>query len=241
MSALAKALVAAQAAMPPVDEDGKGNYGAHMTLDHLIALTKPKLNEHGLALLQFPAISELGAPVLRTVILHESGEEMRTDTPLFMPRQDMQALGAAITYARRYAWASALGISSEKDDDADSIREPKKGSRPVSSPEAANVGANEGGVESRGAASPQGPHTPDAGDSPAAPTQSLELRAELVRLGKEYKKLVPDWKPVELQNWLLAKERSDSELRTQITRFRKRIADAQPSEFADKVPEAARV
>jgi hypothetical protein len=30
----------------------------------------------------------------------------------------MQGLGAAITYARRYAWAAALGIASEEDTDA---------------------------------------------------------------------------------------------------------------------------
>jgi hypothetical protein len=29
----------------------------------------------------------------------------------------MQQLGPAITYARRYAWASLLGIAAEEDDD----------------------------------------------------------------------------------------------------------------------------
>lgn len=122
MKQLAQALVSAQAEMPAVDETGKSNFGAHMTLDHLIAITRPVLNKNGLAIVQLPAVGELGQPVLRTTISHVSGESLSADAPLFLPKQDMQALGAAITYARRYAWASACGVTSEKDDDGDSIR-----------------------------------------------------------------------------------------------------------------------
>ena len=35
-----------------------------MTLDHLIAKTLPPLNANGLAISQFPAVSDLGQPVL---------------------------------------------------------------------------------------------------------------------------------------------------------------------------------
>jgi hypothetical protein len=38
-------------------------------------------------------------------------------TPLYVTDKSMQALGTAITYARRYAWAAALGIASEEDTD----------------------------------------------------------------------------------------------------------------------------
>jgi hypothetical protein len=38
--------------------------------------------------------------------------------PLYLTDKTMQGLGAAITYARRYAWAAALGIASEEDTDA---------------------------------------------------------------------------------------------------------------------------
>jgi hypothetical protein len=55
--------------------------------------------------------------VLCTTIQHKSGERFDAgELPLFADKT-MQAFGGAITYARRYAWASALGICDEEDDD----------------------------------------------------------------------------------------------------------------------------
>jgi hypothetical protein len=122
---LAKALVAAQEQMPGVDKDqtatvkhDKGSYTYnYVNLDQIIARTRPHLYKHGLAIVQFPA-SEDGKPALRTTLLHESGESISSTMPLYVAKQnDMQALGSAITYARRYAWAAALGIAVDVDDD----------------------------------------------------------------------------------------------------------------------------
>jgi len=120
-SALTAALVRAQAKMPAVEKDAINPHfrSKFTSLDHLIARTRPVLNEEGLAIVQFPAVSDIGQPVLRTVIVHEQGGQMSADAPLFLPKQDMQALGSAISYARRYAWASACGIASETDDDGE--------------------------------------------------------------------------------------------------------------------------
>lgn len=114
---LAAALVKAQASMPAVDKTAKANYGMYATLDHLIAKTRPVLNDNGLAIVQFPAVSDLGQPTLRTILVHSSGEQLSADMPLFVPRQDMQNLGSAITYAKRYAWSAVLGIAADDDDD----------------------------------------------------------------------------------------------------------------------------
>lgn len=116
---LAAALVAAQADMPAVAKDGTNPHfhSKFVSLDNLIAQTRPVLNKHGLAIAQFPAHNELGAPTLVTKLMHVSGESLEYAQPLFLPAQDMQKLGAAITYARRYGWASALGIASDDDDD----------------------------------------------------------------------------------------------------------------------------
>lgn len=122
---LAGALVLAQAEMPPVPKTkevkvatrtgGEFTY-KYATLDDLIAATLPVLNRHGLAIVQLPAQTETGMPGLRTVIVHESGEELSATMPL-SPGNGMQELGSAITYMRRYAWSAALGIASEHDDD----------------------------------------------------------------------------------------------------------------------------
>lgn len=124
-STLATALVEAQAEMPAVDKTGKSNFGSHATLDHIIAKTRGVLNKHGLSIVQFPVVTEQGGPGLQTTITHKSGESASSVMPLLLVKQDMQSLGSAITYARRYAWASALGISAESDDDGEQATRPK--------------------------------------------------------------------------------------------------------------------
>jgi hypothetical protein len=108
--------------MPAVEKDSRNpHYGSkYLSLDALIAATRPPLNAAGLAITQFPAINDLNQPVLRTVITHgPSGEEISSDIPLLIVRQDMQNLGSALTYARRYAWAAMLGIAAEEDLDGE--------------------------------------------------------------------------------------------------------------------------
>jgi len=127
-SSLASALVAAQGEMPTVKKDEVNPHfnSKFMSLSGLIEATRKVLNKHGLALTQFPCTSELGAPVLRTVLIHgPSGERLEFETPLLMGNQNMQQLGSAITYARRYAWASLLGIAAEDDDDGNTAGEQK--------------------------------------------------------------------------------------------------------------------
>jgi hypothetical protein len=145
VSALAEALIAAQAELPTALERDAANPDAgyrYMTLDALIAATRPILNKHGLAILQAPTTLDRRnddgsislVPALATRIVHSTSETMAYSysgspsthigeaieyvMPLYLRDKDMQGLGAAITYARRYAWASALGIAAEEDTDA---------------------------------------------------------------------------------------------------------------------------
>jgi len=140
---LAAALVAAQAEMPAVEKDGANPHfrSKFVTLDALIATTRPVLNRHGLSIAQ-GAGGEHGAVTLTTTIQHVSGEAWGLTMPIYPAKPDMQALGAAITYARRYAWAAILGIAAEEDDDHQSASGPSSGSfqepppRPASRDEA---------------------------------------------------------------------------------------------------------
>ena len=128
MSALAEALVTAQAELPcTLGKDADGQIGTrgyrYLTLDKLIAETRPILQRHGLVIVQAPSYitrgDEAAVPVLRTWIIHaEHDGEIVFDTPLYLTDKTMQGLGAAITYARRYAWQSVLGIAAEDDTDA---------------------------------------------------------------------------------------------------------------------------
>lgn len=135
---LAGAMVAAQARMPAVAKDSENPHfkSRFVSLDALVAATRPVLNEHGLAIVQFPMTNpDTGFPMLRTTILHgPSGERMSADTPLYLARNDMQAFGAAVTYARRYAWASVLGVAAEEDDDGQAAM-PAAAAKPDAKPQ----------------------------------------------------------------------------------------------------------
>ncbi len=52
------------------------------------------------------------------VIDIDSGESVQNVSPLILGKQDMQQLGSAITYARRYARMTMLGLQSVDDDGA---------------------------------------------------------------------------------------------------------------------------
>ncbi len=125
-STLASALVAAQAEMPNVGKDSENPHfrSRFASLDHIIEVTRPPLNKNGLSIHQFPSYNELGAPTLVTRISHTSGEFIEYAGLLFLQGQDMQKYGAALTYARRYGWAAALGIATDDDDDGNTASVP---------------------------------------------------------------------------------------------------------------------
>jgi ERF superfamily len=92
VSALAEALVAAQAELPCAitkDADGqiRNRTYRYLTLDKLIEQTRPILTKHGLAIIQAPMATERGdsfVPMLRTTLKHVSGEETSSQTPLYL-------------------------------------------------------------------------------------------------------------------------------------------------------------
>lgn len=123
---MSAALIAAQKEMPQLHRDAKadvqtkggGSFSyAYLTLESLLAATIPVLNRHGLALVQMPCQDE-GRLALRTEIRHESGDAISTTFPLAVPGDaPAQAVGSAITYARRYSLMAMLGLSADEDDD----------------------------------------------------------------------------------------------------------------------------
>ena len=77
--------------------------------------SRQHLAKNGLSVIQSSA--QCGEEwVLTTFIAHKAGGWMRSNTPLLIGKKDMQGLGSAITYARRYALMSMLNIAAEDDD-----------------------------------------------------------------------------------------------------------------------------
>ena len=73
------------------------------------------LNSHGIAVIQPSGFDETGHYV-ETVFLHISGERLSCRVPMLLGKQDMQGLGSAMTYARRYGLMAMAGVAPEDDD-----------------------------------------------------------------------------------------------------------------------------
>lgn len=117
---LASALVAFQSKLPKVAKDASANTGKYSydyaTLDKLTEVIFPLLTEVGLAYTTVPDMSEVGFG-LRTQLIHESGESITGFYPLGSPSNPAQAIGSAISYARRYALLSITGVAPAGEDD----------------------------------------------------------------------------------------------------------------------------
>jgi hypothetical protein len=80
--------------------------------------------DNGLSYSQFP-LFENGCVGVETILMHESGEWISSVLMLPMVKQDPQAAGSAITYARRYSLQSIAGIPSEDDDGNSTVKSSK--------------------------------------------------------------------------------------------------------------------
>jgi hypothetical protein len=114
--ALAGALSGFQSEVPDIKKDSSNPYfkSKYAALDSILPAIRPVLKKYGLAVVQIPE----GNDSLRTIIVHsDSGESI--EGVLIMPSKDAtpQGHGSAITYARRYALVSMLGLNTEEDDD----------------------------------------------------------------------------------------------------------------------------
>lgn len=88
----------------------------YVELDDLLASVRPVLSKHGLAVLQEPSGEEKVS--IKTIILHNSGEFIEFEPVTLRPvKSDPQGIGSAITYGRRYALSSILGVAWDADDD----------------------------------------------------------------------------------------------------------------------------
>lgn len=118
MKELYTALVNLQADLKPVAKSASNPFfkSKYAPLPEVMETIQPLLAKHKLAVMQL--MDNLnGEPALTTIIAHESGEEIRSTSPLLLTKNDPQAHGSAVTYARRYGLMSALGLVADEDDD----------------------------------------------------------------------------------------------------------------------------
>lgn len=100
-------------------------------LGSVMEACKEALNDQGISILQ-PVVSDETGDYVETMLLHESGEYVSSRMKLVVNKPNMQELGSAISYARRYGLQSMVFIPAEDDDGEHTMRRGQKGSTEVS-------------------------------------------------------------------------------------------------------------
>jgi hypothetical protein len=115
---IAGALVKFQASVSKVAKEANNPFfkSKYASLANILDTIQKPLSECGLAISQFP-----DGNALTTIILHaDSGEWMESSYVMPVAKQnDPQAMGSAMTYARRYALGSILNLNIDDDDDGE--------------------------------------------------------------------------------------------------------------------------
>lgn len=134
---LYKALANFQQEVPVIHKDTQGYGYSYADLPAIFEVINPLLKKHSLGFTQ-----PMDGNYIKTIVFHiETGETIESSTPVpegvqLKGMNDFQVLGSAITYLRRYALSSILGLVTDKDNDANGEQTTKpKGTSKTTEPE----------------------------------------------------------------------------------------------------------
>jgi len=138
---IAKALAKAQGEMAGAKKSSQNPFfsSKYADLSSVMEACREALVANELAVTQYTLLDTENKPYLATMVMHSSGQWMRSYYPLRVPqvvkkskdkqtgeivseeytKNDPQTLGSVMTYIRRYQYAAVLGVALE-DDDAES-------------------------------------------------------------------------------------------------------------------------
>src|SRR5207344_1460250 len=159
VAALASALAKAQAELINPEKsltatirtgrpgDGERSF-RYAPLSSGLDIVRKTLGQHEIATVQTTAIDQAAGMVnLTTTLAHASGEWIASDWPVCPISETAapQRMGAALTYARRYALFALVGIAGEDDLDAPDLPAPRpRTSESQAESSAAHVGTKNG-------------------------------------------------------------------------------------------------
>lgn len=114
---LATALAKAQAKMANAEKDAENPFfkSSYATLASVWDSCRGPLTANGLSVIQTTEEADRGTKLV-TILAHESGEWIRSEMYLRPKDNTPQAIGSALTYARRYELAAIVGVSVADDD-----------------------------------------------------------------------------------------------------------------------------
>jgi hypothetical protein len=118
---LVSALVKASAEIKTAKKDAENPFfkSKYSDLPSIVDACKSALLKNNLVVTQSTTLVN-GVTALVTTLHHTSGQWIRGYYPVTAVKADPQAMGSAITYARRYALSAIVGVVSEDDDDGES-------------------------------------------------------------------------------------------------------------------------
>ena len=131
------------------DERGRADQTfRYASLSSGLDIVRKTLGQHAIATVQTTAIDQAAGVVnLTTVLAHSSGEWIASDWPVCSVSDTAtpRRMGAALTYARRYALFTLVGIASEDDLDAPDLSPPEQQASKPNEPQAGGNSRLNGG------------------------------------------------------------------------------------------------
>lgn len=117
---LSEALAKAQGEMKPASFDAQNPHfrSKYATLASIMDACRGALSQNQIAVVQGTSVIE-DRVIVTTMLVHASGEYISDQLSMNIIKDSPQAIGSAITYARRYSLASLVGVVSDEDDDAE--------------------------------------------------------------------------------------------------------------------------
>jgi hypothetical protein len=112
------ALISAQSKLRGVVKDSKNPHfkSNYASLENVIDTARGPLHEDGIAFTQAPGALVDGAIEITTMLMHRSGQWLRSTLHIPLQKRDPQGVGSAITYGCRYALMATLGLPPVDDD-----------------------------------------------------------------------------------------------------------------------------
>lgn len=120
LNLLFEALCKFQGELKPARLDKKNPHfkNEYASLESCAEAYRELMGKYGLLMLQ-PPFTLNGDHYLRTIIGHISGQFISSSLKLSVDKGNMQSIGSAITYARRYAGSSLINLVDSEDDDGE--------------------------------------------------------------------------------------------------------------------------
>ena len=126
--------------MKPASFDAQNPHfrSKYATLASIMEACRTALSQNQIAVIQGTSVIE-DRVIVTTMLVHASGEYISDQLSMNIIKDSPQAIGSAITYARRYSLASLVGVVYDEDDDAEAAMPKETVQRPVKIAQVANL------------------------------------------------------------------------------------------------------